>query len=270
MRQCQKTRPDPKAGAILTIAGSDPSGGAGIQRDLKTFDDFGLNGLSVITALTAQNEKKVQDVFPVPAVFVVKQIDCLLKEYRIDVIKLGMLATDDIVFALAQLFTKTKFKKIVIDPIVISSSGYPLLVKKGVSVLKKYLLPLTTIVTPNLHEAAILADMIRVTNLDDMKEAAVKIKKLGPKFVLVKGGHLRTGKWQGARGKAKNEKAVDILYDGREFKTFEAKMINKDVHGTGCILSSAIAACLAKGMQVEEAVKKSKRYTSKIIHQECQ
>lgn len=264
MRQCQKTRPDPNVGAVLTIAGSDPSGGAGIQRDLKTFEDFGLHGVSVITALTAQNQKRVKAIFPVPAAFVVKQIETLVEEYRIDVVKLGMLATGNIVLALAQLFTKTKFKKIVIDPIVISSSGYPLLDKKGVSVLKKYLLPLTTIVTPNLYETAILADMVRVANLDDMKEAAVKIKKIGPKFVLVKGGHLKEagGKGQGARSK----KAVDILYDGKNFKTFEAKMINQDVHGTGCILSSAIASGLAKGLNIENAVQKAKLYTTKIIN----
>ncbi|MBI3755958.1 MAG: hydroxymethylpyrimidine/phosphomethylpyrimidine kinase, partial [Deltaproteobacteria bacterium] len=132
MRQCQKTRPDPKAGAVLTIAGADPSGGAGIQRDLKTFEDFGLHGLSVITALTAQNQKRVKAVFPVPAAFVVKQIETLLEEYRIDVVKLGMLATGDIVLALARFFKKAKFQKIVIDPVLVSSSGYPLLDKEGI------------------------------------------------------------------------------------------------------------------------------------------
>ena len=269
MIQCQKTRPDPNAdpnaGAILTIAGTDPSGGAGIQRDIQTFRDFGLNGLSVITALTAQNQKKVKAVLPVPSAFVLKQIKTLLEEHDIDVIKLGMLARAGIVAGLAQLFTKTKFKKIVIDPIVISSSGYPLLDKKGISVLKKHLLPLTTIVTPNLHEAAILADMEEVSTVEEMKEVAKKIKRLGPLYVLVKGGHLKEVRSQKSGVRRKNEKAIDILYDGREFKIFEAKRIAKDVHGTGCILSSAIAAGLAKGLDMEDAVKKAKIYTTRII-----
>lgn len=252
---------------VLTIAGADPSGGAGIQRDLKVFQDFGVNGLSVITALTAQNQKRVDAVFPVQATFVVKQIKTLFEEYDIDVIKLGMLARADIVVGLAQLFRHFPFMKIILDPIMISSSGYPLLDKKGVAALKKYLLPFAFVITPNLHEAAILSNMKKVSSMEEMKQAAIEIKRLGPKFILVKGGHLKEagGKGQRARGK----KAVDILYDGREFKTFSAPMINKDIHGTGCILSSAIAACLAKGMKVEEAVKKSKQYTSKAIHQEC-
>ena len=248
---------------VLTIAGADPSGGAGIQRDLKTFEDFGLHGLSVITALTAQNQKRVKAVFPVPALFVVRQIETLLEEYRIDVVKLGMLAKGDTVLALARLFKKAKFKKIVVDPVLVSSSNYPLLDKKGIILLKEQLLPLATIVTPNLNEAAVLAGMKKVSNPEDMKQAAIKIKGLGPLFVLIKGGHLEEpgGKGQRARGK----KAVDILYDGREFKTFSAPKINKDIHGTGCILSSAIAAGMAKGLNVYDAVKRAKAYTTKTI-----
>ncbi|MBI5047495.1 MAG: bifunctional hydroxymethylpyrimidine kinase/phosphomethylpyrimidine kinase [Deltaproteobacteria bacterium] len=251
---------------VLTIAGADPSGGAGIQRDLETFEDFGLHGLSVITALTAQNEKKVQAVFPVPVAFVVKQIEALLKEYRIDVVKLGMLATGDIVLAIARLFKKAKFQKIVIDPVLMSSSGYPLLDKKGIILLKERLLPFATIVTPNLNEAAIVAGMKRISNMEEMKLAAIKIKKLGPMFVLIKGGHLKTV--SSKQLAVSSKKAIDILYDGRKFKIFEAKMINKDVHGTGCILSSAIAAGLAKGLNMEDAVKRAKLYTTRIIKQE--
>lgn len=267
MRQCQKTRPDPKADAVLTIAGADPSGGAGIQRDLKTFEDFGLRGLSVITALTAQNQKRVKAVFPVPADFVVKQIETLVEEYSIDIVKLGMLATGDIVLALARLFKKAEFKKVVIDPVLVSSSGYALLDKKGIILLKEQLLPFATIVTPNLNEAAILAGMKRVLNLEEMKLAAIKIKKLGPMFVLIKGGHLKTVNSEQLTVNSK--KTVDMLYDGREFKTFSASRINKDIHGTGCILSSAIAADMAKGLNVYDAVKKAKLYTTKIINQEA-
>jgi len=232
--------------------------------DLKTFEDFGLRGLSVITALTAQNQKRVNAVFPVPARFVVKQIETLVEEYRIDVVKLGMLATGDIVLALARLFKKAKFKKIVIDPVFVSSSGYPLLDKKGIILLKDQLLPFATIVTPNLDEAAILSSMKNVSSLEEMKEAAIKIKKLGPKFVLVKGGHLKTVNSEQLTVNGK--KAVDILYDGKRFKTFSAPRINKDIHGTGCILSSAIAAGMAKGMNVENAVREAKVYTTRIIN----
>ena len=249
---------------VLTIAGADPSVGAGIQRDLKTFEDFGLNGLSVITALTAQNQKRVKDVFPVPARFVVKQIETLVDEYCIEVVKLGILATGDIVLALARLFKKAKFKKIVIDPVFVSSSGYPLLDKKGIILLKDQLLPFATIVTPNLDEAAILSSMKNVSSLEEMKEAAIKIKKLGPKFVLVKGGHLKTVNSEQLTVNGK--KAVDILYDGKRFKTFSAPRINKDIHGTGCILSSAIAAGMAKGMNVENAAREAKVYTTRIIN----
>ena len=257
---------------VLTIAGADPSGGAGIQRDLKVFHDFGVNGLSVITALTAQNQREVAAILPVSPAFVIKQVKTLLKEYDINVVKLGMLARADIVVSLARLFKQVNFKKIIIDPIVVSSSGYPLLDKYGITALKKQLLPFATIVTPNLHEAVVLSNMKKVSSMEEMKQAAIEIKRLGPKFILVKGGHLKEAGDKGhpPQAEARGKKAVDILYDGREFKTLEAKMINKDVHGTGCILSSAIAACLAKGMQVEEAVKKSKQYTSKTIQQECQ
>jgi hydroxymethylpyrimidine/phosphomethylpyrimidine kinase len=253
---------------VLTIAGADPSGGAGIQRDLKTFEDFGLNGFSAITALTAQNQKRVKAIFPIPASFVVQQVETLLEEYRIDIVKLGMLAKGDIVLALTRLFKKAKFQKIVVDPILVSSSGYPLLDNKGIILLKERLLPFTTMVTPNLSEAAILAGMRSVSTLEEMKLAAVRIKKLGPEFVLVKGGHLKEVRSQESGVRRKNEKALDILYDGKRFKTFSAPRINKDIHGTGCILSSAIAAGMAKGFKIYDAVKKAKIYTTKIIHRE--
>lgn len=247
--------------SILTIAGADPSGGAGIQRDIKTFEYFGLNALSVITSLTAQNYKMVAGIFPISPSFVIKQINCLRKEYRIDVIKMGMLARADIVIALANLFKKAKFKKLVLDPVLKSSSNYPLIDKKGISSTKKYLLPFVTIVTPNLDEAAILSDEKKIVSIDDMKRAAIKIKGLGPKFVLVKGGHLNKDRGQ----KKFCNKAIDILYDGKEFEVFEAKRINKDIHGTGCILSAAIASCLANGMDIKDAVREAKVYISHSI-----
>ena len=239
---------------ILTIAASDPSGGAGVQRDIKVFADFRLTGLSAITALTIQNQKKVKAVFPVPAAFVIEQINTLLEENTMDIVKLGMLAKIETVMALAALFKKKRFKKIVVDPVLVSSSGYPLLDKKGIILLKERLLPFATIVTPNLNEAAILAGMKKVSNIEEMKLAAIRIKELMPVFVLIKGGHLKG-------------KAVDVLYDGKVFKTFEAERIKGGLHGTGCIFSSAIASCLANGMDIIDSIKKAKLYTAGLIKQ---
>ena len=239
---------------VLTIAASDPSGGAGVQRDITVFADFGLTGLSAITALTIQNQKKVKAVLPVPAAFVIEQINTLLEENTIDVVKLGMLTKAETVMALAALFKKKRFKKVVVDSVLVSSSGYPLLDKKGIILLKERLLPFATIVTPNLNEAAILAGMKKISNIEEMKLAAVKIKELKPVFVLIKGGHLKG-------------KAVDVLYDGKGFKTFEAERIKGRLHGTGCIFSSAIASCLANGMDMITSIKKAKLYTAGLIRQ---
>lgn len=240
---------------VLTIAASDPSGGAGVQRDIKVFADFGLTGLSAITALTVQNQKKVKAVLPVAADFVIKQIDTLLEANAMDAVKLGMLAKAETVMALSALFKKKKFKRIVVDPVLASSSGYPLLDKRGILLLKERLLPFATIVTPNLNEAAILAGMKNVSNIEEMKLAAVRIKELKPVFVLIKGGHLKG-------------KAADVLYDGKIFKTFEAEKIKGGLHGTGCIFSSAIASCLANGMDMIASIKKAKLYTAGLIRQE--
>lgn len=250
---------------VLTIAASDPSGGAGVQRDIKVFADFGLTGLSAITALTIQNQKKVRAVLPVAADFVVKQIDTLLEENAMDAVKLGMLAKAETVMALAALFKKKKFKRIVVDPVLASSRGYPLLDKRGILLLKDRLLPFATIVTPNLNEAAILAGMKKVSNIEEMKLAAVAIKEFGPDLVLVKGGHLKTVNSEQLTVNSK--KAVDVLYDGKIFKTFEAARIKGELHGTGCIFSSAIASCLANGMDMTASIKKAKIYTAGLIRQ---
>ena len=249
---------------ILTIAASDPSGGAGVQRDIKVFADFRLTGLSAITALTIQNQKKVKAVLPVPADFVIEQIDTLLEENTIDAVKLGMLAKAETVIALSSLFKKKRFKKIVVDPVLASSSGYPLLDKKGIILLKELLLPFAAVVTPNLNEAAALAGMKKVSNIEEMKLAAVRIKELKPVFVLIKGGHLQETKSQKSKIKSR---AIDILYDGKNFKIFEAERIKGGLHGTGCIFSSAIASCLANGMDIIDSIKKAKLYTAGLIRQ---
>ncbi|MBI5894396.1 MAG: bifunctional hydroxymethylpyrimidine kinase/phosphomethylpyrimidine kinase [Deltaproteobacteria bacterium] len=255
---------------VLTIAGSDPSGGAGIQRDLKTFAEFNCNGLSVITALTAQNSKKVNGVLPVTASFVKKQIETLFEEYKIDALKTGMLAAEDIVKTLAQIFKNKKQKNIVIDTVFVSTSGYPLLEKKGIKRLKDDLIPFAEIVTPNIYEAFILSG-VKIKDIEDMHLAAERIKKLGCNAVLVKGGHLKEVKSQKHalegfnQGSKHKSKVVDVLYNGKEFKLFKAKRISKDLHGTGCILSAGIAAGLANGLDIKDAIKNAKKYVTRMI-----
>ncbi len=232
---------------VITIAGSDPSGGAGIQADLRTMHSFGMNGLSAVTAVTAQGKDGVEGVYVVPAGFVIKQISVLLASYTIDAAKIGMLFSEDTVSALVNLLGKGSLKNVVLDPVMVSSSGSALLEDGGLEALKE-LISVVSVVTPNMHEASVLAGM-DVKGEEDMELAAMRISTLGPAYVLVKGGHLEG-------------KAVDILYDGVRFTRFESERIERTLHGTGCILSSAIASCLAKGESCEGAVKKAKDYVA--------
>lgn len=235
----------------LTIAGFDPSGGAGILADIRTFTEFGVRGVSGVTALTAQDGSSVKGVMPVPARFLVKQVETLLDAFDVDALKIGMLAKEENVLAVARLVKKGGLGKIVLDPVLRSSTGYPLLEKKGVRTLTLKLLPLATVVTPNIDEAGVLAGM-EVRDLKGMEEAAVKIAALGPQNVLVKGGHLR-----GA--------PVDVLYDGKSFTRYRGRRIRGTHHGTGCVLSSAIAAGLARGRTVKGVVGEAKKHVSRII-----
>lgn len=240
---------------VLTIAGSDPSGGAGVQRDLETFARFRCSGLSVITGLTAQNTKFVKAVLSVPNSFIKKQIDALLEEYKIDALKTGMLATEGVVKVVAGFLKRGQQKNIVVDPVFFSTSGYPLLERRGILRLKSELIPLADIVTPNLLEAHILSG-IKIKGIDEIYSAAEIIKRLGCKGVLIKGGHL-------------HQTSNDLFYDGRQFKLFRAKRSKAELHGTGCILSSAIAAGLANGLGVKDAVKKAKRYVTGMLKTVC-
>ena len=232
---------------VLTIAGSDPSGGAGIQADLATFSAFGVKGLSVITALTVQDGGSVKGLFPIPSSFVVQQIETLAEAGTIDAIKIGMLAKGEIVTAVARVLDRLDITNVVLDPVITSSSGFPLLEKSGLPALRA-LLPRLLTVTPNLLEASLLAGMEVVTE-DDMGEAAIRIGEMGPRYVLIKGGHLPG-------------EAVDILYDGDVITRYVSERIGSKLHGTGCRLSAALAACLAKGEGMEGAVKRSKNYVS--------
>jgi hydroxymethylpyrimidine/phosphomethylpyrimidine kinase len=236
----------------LTIAGSDSGGGAGIQADLKTFSAFRVFGTSVLTALTAQNSVGVHGVFNVPPEFVAQQIDAVLSDMGADAVKIGMLSTAPIIRAVAERLSAHGRRSVVVDPVMIAKSGDPLLEADARAALIADVLPLAEVVTPNLHEAAALADMTVATE-EDMEEAARRIQALGPRNVLVKGGHLK-------------DAATDILWDGRVFRRYTAKRLDSPhTHGTGCTLSAAIAAGLARGRTLGDAVEEAKRYVTAAI-----
>jgi len=232
---------------ILTIAGSDSGGGAGIQADLKAITLLGGYGMSALTALTAQNTVGVQGIHEVPARFVEAQIDAVLSDIGADAIKTGMLANQEIIEVVSRKIRQYKVKKVVVDPVMISKSGASLLRKDAQESLIKRLIPLAWVVTPNLMEASVLAGL-KVSSLEGMKKAAHRIYGLGAKHVVVKGGHLRG-------------MAIDLLYDGKNFMELEGPRIEtKNTHGTGCTFASAIATLLARGDTVDEAVSKAKTF----------
>lgn len=237
---------------LLTIAGSDSSGGAGIQADLKTFAAHGTFGMSVITAVTAQNTCGVTLVQNIDCDVVEAQIAAVFDDIRVDAVKIGMVSQPEIIRTIAKCLRKYKPAIIVVDPVMISKSGYPLLAPEACETLVKELLPLATLVTPNLPEAEAISGM-KVAVKEEMRPVAEKIIALGAKAVLVKGGHLET-------------MADDLLFDGKDEVWFTGKRIQtKNTHGTGCTLSSSLAANLAKGMELAEAVAASKAYVTEAI-----
>lgn len=239
---------------VLSIAGSDPSGGAGIQADMKTFVAHECYGASVITALTAQNTCGVRSVFDVPGKFVAEQLEAVLEDVGCDAAKTGMLASASIVEAVATVLRRHAVPRLVVDPVMVSKSGHRLLRPDAVEALKTELFPLATVLTPNLEEVADLLGS-RPDSIPEMEEAAAELHKLGPQAVLVKGGHL-----QGDGG------STDVLWDGHRMIHFPApRLSNTHTHGTGCTLSAAIAANLAWGDSVEAAVGKAKEYLTSAI-----
>lgn len=238
----------------LTIAGSDSGGGAGVQADLKTFSAFRVFGMSVLTAITAQNSLGVQGVESLPPGFVAKQLESVLSDFGTDAAKCGMLSTAGIIGAVAGKLREYRVEKFVVDPVMVATSGQPLLEPGAREALVAELLPLALVVTPNLHEAGALAGM-PVGTREEMEEAARKIHKLGPRHVLVKGGHLKGD-------------AVDLLFDGGEFTAFSAARIDfPHTHGVGCTFSAAIAAGLAKGRPLPDAVREAKAYVTRAIRE---
>ena len=234
----------------LSIAGSDTSGGAGIQADLKTMTMNGVFAMSAITALTAQNTTGVQGIFEVTPEFLGMQIDSVFTDIRPDAVKIGMVSSVNLISVIAERLTAYHAENIVVDPVMVATSGAKLISEDAVSALKEKLLPLaTTVVTPNIPEAEVLADM-KITSPEDMVTAAEIISKAYHCAVLCKGGHSMND-------------ANDLLYDEKGAHWFRGKRIdNPNTHGTGCTLSSAIAANLAKGNDLETAVERAKEYIS--------
>jgi len=237
--------------AALSIAGSDPSGGAGIQADLKVFALLGVYGMALPAAFTAQNTVKVFSVKSRPAASVQGELDALIQDIRPDALKTGMLYSAGVILAVTEAVCRYRLTNLVVDPVMISSSGKRLLKKDAEAALIGKLFPLALVVMPNCAEASKLAGM-EIKSLKDVKKAAARIKKLGPKNVLIKGGHLPG-------------EAVDVLFDGKNFIHFAGKRTPKEIHGAGCVYSAAVTACLAKGLTLEDSVRAAKKFISKAI-----
>jgi hydroxymethylpyrimidine kinase/phosphomethylpyrimidine kinase len=233
---------------IVTIAGSDTGGGAGVQADLKTIAALGGHGMSVITALTAQNSLGIQSVYPIPLPFIEAQIDAVFSDMGANAAKTGMLYNGEVVRLVAEKIKQYRVDKLVVDPLMIATDGTPLLDETGQDALRETLFPLAFLVTPNLPEAAALTGM-EVRTTEEMREAAKRIRGYGPEAVLVKGGHLAGD-------------PVDILLEGEGYTEFRSeRMAVSDVHGTGCVLSAAIATALAHGASLQEAVQRGREMT---------
>jgi len=236
----------------LTIAGSDSIGGAGIQADVKTFSRLQVYGMSVITALTAQNTTGVSSVMDIPPDFVLHQLDAVLTDIPPDALKTGMLLNAAIIEVVASKIREHGLTKVVVDPVMFATSGAELLRQDAVRALQRVLLPLALVITPNINEAqALTGKQIRTTG--DMEEAALQVHAMGARYVLLKGGHIEGD-------------ATDVLFDGKEFWHINAERIPaRDCHGTGCVLSAAITAHLALGRSVREAVELGKQFVTEAI-----
>lgn len=238
----------------LTIAGSDSGGGAGIQADLKAFAAQGVYGMSVITAITAQNTTEVRSVQNIKSSIIKDQIEAVFDDIQVDAVKIGMLSSSDTVEIIAQTFEKYKPRFIVLDPVMVSKAGHHLLQEEAILALKDKMIPLATLITPNIPEAEVLTNS-QIKKEADMEHACMKMREMGAKSVLLKGGHL-------------NGDPNDLYFDGTDFYWLSGKRIHtKNTHGTGCTLSSAIAANLAKGTASIEAIRMAKDYiTTAITH----
>ncbi|MBN1382842.1 MAG: bifunctional hydroxymethylpyrimidine kinase/phosphomethylpyrimidine kinase [Deltaproteobacteria bacterium] len=241
---------------VLTIAGSDSGGGAGIQADIKTITVLGGFGMSVITALTAQNTLGVQGIYEIAPEFIARQFDAVAQDIGIDAAKTGMLANTKIIRTIAEKIRQYHIEKLVVDPVMAAKGGAALIADDAQGALIRELLPLAFVITPNIPEAEVLSSIV-INSIEDMKKAAQIIHRQGVKHVVIKGGHLVGSRKLGA---------VDILYDGDQFHEFTAEWIpTRDTHGTGCTFSAALATMLASGKDVTDAVQGAKVYITQAI-----
>lgn len=240
----------------LTIAGSDSGGGAGIQADIKSMEANGVFAMSALTAITAQNSEAVTMSFNLPGQLIAAQIDAVASDFELAAAKTGMLSSSMIIETVAAKIDEHGLTPLVVDPVMISKSGFKLLEDDAIDTLCAQLIPLATVVTPNAHEAAILADQ-PVETVEDAKAAAEAIYAMGPAAVVVKGGHLDD-----------DATVVDVFFDGDRFSVLSAPRIDtRNTHGTGCTYASAIAAQLAHGHDLAEAIERAKQYVTEAIRQ---
>ncbi len=236
----------------LSIAGYDPSAGAGILSDIKVFSSMGVYGFGVTTSITAQNSTDLTVVSPISSSMIIRQLELLFADFHIDAIKIGMISSRSNIIAVARFLKDIGYSgPIILDPIIVSSTGASIMDPISVRSLIKEMIPISTVVTPNIREATVLCEHI-VKDVESMMEAARRIHNMGAQYVVVKGGHLK-------------EDAVDILYDGEEFTKISSKKIPKEVHGTGCHFSAAITANLASGMDIYESVRGAKSYMDELF-----
>lgn len=243
----------------LTIAGSDSGGGAGIQADLKTFQELGAYGMSAITAITVQNTLGVQGVYPLPAEASAEQIHAVGTDIGVDALKTGMLFSAEIIRLVAEQIRAFGWEKVVVDPVMIAKGGAELLQMEAIQALKEELLPLAMVVTPNIPEAEALADM-KIRTMEDRREAARRIHQSGPKMIVIKGGHDEEGG---------SSQVLDLFYDGSSFTELIGKRVKTThTHGTGCTFSAAITAGLAKGISPSQAILDAKAFIQAAIEDE--
>ena len=234
----------------LTIAGSDPTGGAGLQADLKVFRAFGIHGCAVVSAITAQSSEGVDSLLPVERDFIERQLHVLLSDIRPHAVKLGMLYNVTTVELVAEVFKNYPLKNLVIDPVIRSSSGMNLVEDGMLDVLRKTLFPLSRVITPNIHEASVLTGT-KIEDKKGMEDAGKILRDMGPEVIVITGGHL-------------NDTALDLYYDG-EFHILEGIKMTGEYHGTGCVFSAAITALLALDHSPLEAVKRAKEFTKNAL-----
>ncbi len=239
--------------SVLTIAGSDPSGGAGIQADLKALSANGVFGMSVLTSITAQNTCGVSSVFHLPSDIIEAQLDAIFSDIPVTTIKTGMLATPEIITTVSHKLAKQNIEHLLVDPVMVAKGGHALLEEEAISSLKSELCPQAFLITPNIYEAEVLSGKT-IKTLAEVRAAAKIIHQLGCRHVLIKGGHLQ------------EQPGTDLLYDGRFFRMYKGEYIQtQNTHGTGCTLASAIAAHLAKGKPIADAIEAAKAYTTEAI-----